>query len=102
MIRAYFQKGNDLYRGFNISGHADYADKGQDVCCAAVSSATQTIVNAITDVFKLKAEVKLGENEISLKTSEKEASRLIESLLVQLELVKEEFPKNIQIKISEV
>ena len=40
-----------------------------------------------------------GENEISLKTSEKEASRLIESLLVQLELVKEEFPKNIQIKI---
>ena len=102
MIKAYFHKENNLYRSFNISGHADYADKGQDVCCAAVSSATQTIINAITDVFKLQAEVNVGENEISLKTSEKEASRLIESLLMQLELIKEEFPKNIQIKISEV
>ncbi len=102
MIKACFEKKNNLFVSFSVNGHAGYADKGKDICCSAVSSATQTVINAITDVFKLKAEVNVGENEISLMSFDKTASKLIESLLLQLELVKEEFPKNIQIKISEV
>ncbi len=102
MIKACFQKKNNLFVSFNISGHAGYAEKGQDIVCAAVSSAVQTIINSITDVFKLKAEVNVGENEISLASSDLTASKLIESLLIQLKAISEEFPKNIQIKISEV
>jgi uncharacterized protein YsxB (DUF464 family) len=102
MIRALFEKENNLFISFKVSGHAGVSVYGQDVCCACVSSAVQTVCNAITDIFKIKAKVNVSENEISLSSSDEVASKLIESLYLQLCLVKEEFPKNIQIELSEV
>ena len=36
-----------LYRGFTVEGHAEYADPGEDILCAAVSALTQNTVNSI-------------------------------------------------------
>ena len=36
-----------LYRGFIVEGHAEYADPGEDILCAAVSALTQNTVNSI-------------------------------------------------------
>ena len=33
-----------------VSGHANYAPKGQDIVCAAVSILTQALANALADV----------------------------------------------------
>ncbi len=41
---------DDKYTGFDISGHAGYAESGKDIICSAVSALSITTVNAI-DTF---------------------------------------------------
>lgn len=53
--------------GFRITGHAGYADYGEDVCCASVSSAVMLTANTVTEAFKIKADVAVEENEIILR-----------------------------------
>ena len=104
MVKTVFKVHDGNYTAFQVLGHADYAEHGMDVCCAAVSSAVQTITNAITEIFVAKADVRVDENRISVELTEKnsDASRLIAALHLQVELLKEEFEKNITIVISEV
>ncbi|MDE7105331.1 MAG: ribosomal-processing cysteine protease Prp, partial [Ruminococcus sp.] len=35
MIQAKFYKKNGKFSGFRVSGHAGYADAGEDIVCAA-------------------------------------------------------------------
>lgn len=104
MIKAVFEKHDGSYMGFTVSGHAGYDEYGMDVCCAAVSSAVQTVTNAITEVFVIDAEVDVEENKISVRLFKNngDASRLMAALHLQMELLREEFEKNIKIVISEV
>ena len=48
MIYAEFFTRQEKLYGFKISGHAGYADKGEDIVCASVSSAVQLVANTIT------------------------------------------------------
>ena len=36
--------------GFSMEGHAEYGEAGEDIVCAAVSSAAYLVVNTLTDV----------------------------------------------------
>ena len=51
MITVTFSYSEKKLNGFEIKGHSGYADVGQDVVCAAVSSAAYLTVNTITDVI---------------------------------------------------
>ncbi|HHW70773.1 MAG TPA: ribosomal-processing cysteine protease Prp [Clostridiales bacterium] len=42
-------------KGFEVSGHAGYAQKGEDIVCAAVSAIIQTAVMGIYDVISVEA-----------------------------------------------
>ena len=44
MIRAEFFSKADHLNGFSVSGHSGYADAGEDIVCAALSSVIQTAV----------------------------------------------------------
>ncbi len=103
MIRAEFYKSQGLLKGFEISGHAGYAEKGSDVVCAAVSSAVQLTVNML-DGFGFAPDVSVGDNVIkcTLKKSCKDSSCMLNILKAHFEAVLEEFPKTIKITISEV
>ena len=35
-------------RSFQVSGHAEYAESGQDIVCSAVSALTITTINALS------------------------------------------------------
>ena len=54
----------DICRGFETSGHAGYADKGQDIVCAAVSVLTINTVNSLEqfteETFSLDSDEKRG------------------------------------------
>lgn len=41
-------------RGFDISGHADYADAGNDIICSAVSVTAYTAAGALEDLAGLR------------------------------------------------
>lgn len=45
MIKAIFKKDYDGFYSYEVTGHANYAEKGKDIVCAAVSSLYLTISN---------------------------------------------------------
>ncbi|MBR5681756.1 MAG: ribosomal-processing cysteine protease Prp [Ruminococcus sp.] len=103
MIRADFYETQGLLIGFRFSGHSGYADAGEDVVCAAVSSAVQLTVN-ILDSLGFQTNVKVGDNVISckLKAADKAAATILGQLKLHFEAILEEFPNTINITISEV
>lgn len=103
MIRAVFYRSDGLFSGFDISGHAGYAEAGSDIVCASVSSAVQFAVN-ILDEFDCEPRVSVESNLISCRitASENTAGAVLEVFRNHLESVLEEFPKTIKITISEV
>jgi uncharacterized protein YsxB (DUF464 family) len=48
-VTIYKTKGHE-YAGFDVEGHSGYADKGQDIVCAAVS---MMVINTINSIERL-------------------------------------------------
>ena len=44
-----FRRSHGTISGFEISGHADYAEEGSDIICAAVSAIAYTAVGYFTE-----------------------------------------------------
>ncbi len=104
MIKArFFRRGEELI-GFSVSGHAGYADSGSDIVCAAVTTAVNMTANGITEIAQIRAAVNVSENEVQLKVEEttSESALLLQSMRLQIELLQEQFPKNIRIQDMEV
>ncbi len=47
MTTVIFYKANGVYYGFKEQGHTGYGESGNDVLCAALSSMTMLLINAI-------------------------------------------------------
>ena len=104
MIKANFLRSEGFYTAFSIEGHAGYADFGEDIVCAGVTSSVMTILNGITEVAKINADVEVSDNEIVLNLAErtKTGEVLLESLKLQLEVLSEDYPDTINITVTEV
>ena len=57
MIRATFYKEGELFKGFEFEGHSKYADEGEDIICASVSSAAYMTANTVTSIIKAQADI---------------------------------------------
>ena len=64
-----FNRTRGRLTGFSCSGHSGYAEAGEDIVCAAISSAVTMAECIINDVFRAGAEVSVDEisTRISLK-----------------------------------
>ncbi|MBQ2854780.1 MAG: ribosomal-processing cysteine protease Prp, partial [Oscillospiraceae bacterium] len=47
MTKIIFYKTDGVFYGFEEQGHTGFADSGEDILCAALSSMTMLIINAI-------------------------------------------------------
>lgn len=47
MITAIFKKEDNQYVSYSISGHANFAPKGQDIICAGVSALYIAVTNVL-------------------------------------------------------
>ncbi len=92
--------------GFELQGHSGYAPEGEDIVCAAVTSAARLIECAVNDVLGLEAPVKVREKDafLSLKlpgglgqTAESTCQTLLAALMVHLVQLAEEYPENISV-----
>ena len=52
--------------GFEVKGHSGYAPQGEDIVCAAVTSAVRLTECAVNDVLGLGASVKVRESDASI------------------------------------
>lgn len=109
MIKVRFFNNCSAVCGFEISGHAGYADKGHDIVCASVSSAVQMVANTVTEVIGVKAAVSNVDGTITLRLghcSDEEklasAQAIIEGLRLHLSILSKQFRGTISIEDSEV
>lgn len=104
MIRAEFYESQGKFKGFSISGHAGFANRGYDIVCAAVSSAVEMTANLITDGFNIPAEVS-SENDAILcevDSPDENSDRIIKMLSLHLGFISDEFPNTITITNTEI
>jgi hypothetical protein len=103
MIRAEFYEKKGLLTGFKFSGHSGYAEAGEDVACAAVSSAVQLTANLLEEL-DCSPDINVGDNVIECICGKggDVPSRVLNVLKKHFEAILEEFPNTIKIIISEV
>ena len=53
----------DRITGFSVSGHSGYAEKGEDIVCAAVSAVVTMAEATINDVLGAKAKVRVKDEQ---------------------------------------
>lgn len=106
MIYIDFTKNKDGYfSGFYMKGHSGFNASGEDIVCAAVSSAAYLVVNTITDVLKIKAEVSVQEGKMHIKVEYKDAKAcrpLFLGLMLHFSALQEQYKENININCSSV
>ena len=92
--------------GFVCRGHSGYADAGEDIVCAAVTSAVRLTETVLNDVLGLAAAVQVREAEpcISLRLpgglseeTEETCQTLLAGLMVYLTQLHEEYPAFIEV-----
>lgn len=104
MITASFHLEGSRIVSFQVEGHSGLATEGEDILCAAVTSAVRLTECAVNDVLGLEASVKVKPEKalISLKlpgglgqTNESTCQTLMAALMVYLTQLHEEYPENI-------
>ncbi len=88
----------------SVSGHADYADYGQDIVCAAASVLITTCANALETVAGIIPIIHEDERtaEIRVSLPEKQiachdAQVILRTTLQGFQDIAHEYPKNLQI-----
>lgn len=105
MTTVTFYKSGDIIRGFSSSGHTSYAESGEDIVCAAISSATIMAVNTVTDIQHLDADVTVDDGFLELKLSSEDAVKatvILQGLLLHLNALVEQYNSYLELKFSEV
>ena len=62
-----FYKSNGIYYGFEEQGHTGYGESGDDVLCAALSSMTMLIINAIEVSYGSDADYIIDDETTDIK-----------------------------------
>ncbi|MCI8554869.1 MAG: ribosomal-processing cysteine protease Prp [Clostridiales bacterium] len=109
MTRGHFFHRSDGLCGFELRGHAGAGVAGEDIVCAAVSSAVYLTANTLTDVYHCAEVVEEQDALFSLRLKEDapdEVRRcgagLLEGFRLHLEGLACQYPSHIRVTITEV
>jgi hypothetical protein rflaF_00230 len=101
MITASFKMTEDgrSIKAFCVKGHSGYADAGNDIVCASVSSAVMLTVNTAAEFFGIDLDINVDEGDIRCEVKEisENSDRLLNSLKAHLSEVSNEFPNNLKV-----
>ena len=89
------------------TGHSGYAESGQDIVCAAVSTLLENLINGLTEIVKIKPNYIIDENVPHLSVSlpkdltesqMKDSQILMKSAVLGIKGVADGYQKFIKIK----
>lgn len=106
MIEIIIHRNKTQYTGFLSQGHAEYAEEGYDIICAAVSALTVNTINSIetftSDHFAARQDE--GLVELILEgTISKETKLLIDSMVLGLQNIQKNYGNEyITVRFEEV
>ena len=98
MIRVTLRSQDECITGFDVKGHAGYAEAGQDIVCAAVSVLTTTCVNALETVAGVKPTVKTSDGRMRVvvpRNSGHDAQVILQTLRQGLRDLAEQYSRYI-------
>lgn len=101
MICVSFIRSGDEIAGFDVSGHAGYAEHGEDIICAAVSSACYMTANTITEIIGAKANVTEDDGHMLLTVNPKSLGKtqdILRGFELHMKQMCEDYPKHVRIK----
>ena len=99
MIKVTF---NENLTNLKITGHAGYADKGNDIVCASVSSIIATSINL---AHSYNEDIKYTDDgsklEIINNTNDENVLKVLNNMIDMLIDLEKQYPKNIKISKGE-
>ena len=106
MINVLVIKEKQTIKTIEATGHSGYAEEGKDIVCSAISVLMETLANGLTEVVKAEVKVLVDETipHLSVTLTEKEKEKckhaqvLMQSTLLGIKGVAQEFSKFIKIK----
>ena len=109
MTSVTFLTEDDRIIGFDAEGHSDYAQEGEDIVCAAITSAVRLVEATVNDVMGVCASVKTNEKTGSLHfrlpgslgPAERTCQNILAGLMVYLSELHVEYPDYIEVQESE-
>ena len=110
MIEVTFTSEGSRITGFEVKGHSGLAPAGEDILCAAVTSAVRLAECAVNDVLGLGASVKVRESDASItmkipgglsEANESTCQTLLAALMVHFASLHEEYPDHISVMEEE-
>lgn len=104
MTRSEFTLIDGVPTGFCIAGHTGFGHVGEDIVCAAVSSAAYMAANTITEVCGCSAAVTVEDGRLCVQVSPEEAAAcrcILEGLRLHMQALREQYPAHIEVTITE-
>ena len=106
MTNVTFYTVEDRIIGFDAQGHSGYGEEGEDIVCAAVTSAVRLVEATVNDVMGLCASVKVDQQTAAISfrlpgglapTAESTCQNLMTGLMVYLAQLHDEYPEHIEV-----
>ncbi len=73
MTTVCFYKADGFYYGFEEQGHTGFAESGEDILCAALSSMTMLIINAIEVTHDSRVDYSIDDKTTNIRLIAKSA-----------------------------
>ena len=83
------------YNGLTIDGHANFAEQGKDIVCAAVSVLAQTLIASIEELTDddVRSVIEQGHIELNYRNLSEKSRVLIDSFLIGFRMLESEYPE---------
>ena len=92
-------RGGELV-GFDITGHTGLARSGQDILCAAISSAAYLTANTIIEIISAEAKTAVADGKMSLLVSardEEKCRSILKGFELHIKQLCEQYPNGVRI-----
>ena len=99
MNEVYVKKDDGQIRFIEISGHADFANYGEDVVCSAISAVVFGSLNSLVEFGLNEKNIQIDEAFIRIESNmEYDINLICKNMIIQLETIQGSYPEYIKIK----
>lgn len=89
---------NIFENGFSVHGHAEFAEHGKDIVCAATSFLAQTLAKELSSYCLVTSHQESGNMDVKLHTKCDASTVLMEYFENSVNVLAVQYPKNVRIK----
>lgn len=85
--------------GITVSGHAEYAEAGNDIVCAGVTALVQELIRSIESLTRdqIQYDITSGRADIHFKNLSEAGKLLVDSFFIGVCQIADEFPDHVRL-----